>query len=59
MIMMGEFSVVAQKTQYGLVNFVLLWAFEYNRYSADRRIRGSFPVDRHAWREPLRRNVVC
>ncbi len=39
-VMLGEFPTVAHNVQYGLVNFVLLWAFAYNRYSLDQAIRG-------------------
>ena len=39
-VMLGEFPTVAHNTQYGLVNFVLLWSFAYNRYSLDKAIRG-------------------
>jgi thiosulfate dehydrogenase [quinone] large subunit len=39
-VMLGEFQIVAHNVQYGLVNFVLLWAFAYNRYSLDQAIRG-------------------
>jgi thiosulfate dehydrogenase [quinone] large subunit len=39
-VMLGEFPTVAHNTQYGLVNFVLLWAFAYNRYSLDSTISG-------------------
>ncbi len=39
-VMLGEFPTVAHNAQYGLVNFVLLWALAYNRYSLDQAIRG-------------------
>jgi thiosulfate dehydrogenase [quinone] large subunit len=39
-VLLGEFTTVAHNTQYGLVNFVLLWTFAYNRYSLDKAIRG-------------------
>jgi thiosulfate dehydrogenase [quinone] large subunit len=39
-VMLGEFPTVAHNTQYGLVNFVLLWAFANNRYSLDSAISG-------------------
>ena len=42
-VMLGEFPTVAHNTQYGLVNFVLLWTFAYNRYSVDKAIRGGPP----------------
>lgn len=35
-VMLNDFPTVAHNVQYGLVNFVLLWASEYNRYSVDR-----------------------
>lgn len=39
-VMLGDFPTVAHNVQYGLVNFILLWASEYNRYSVDRVVRG-------------------
>jgi thiosulfate dehydrogenase [quinone] large subunit len=39
-VMLGEFPTVAHNTQYALVNFVLLWASEYNHYSVDQTLRG-------------------
>jgi thiosulfate dehydrogenase [quinone] large subunit len=39
-VMLGEFPTVAHNTQYALVNFVLLWASEYNRYSVDQAVSG-------------------
>ncbi len=38
-VMLGDFPTVAHNVQYGLVNFLLLWAWEYNRYSVDRVVR--------------------
>ncbi len=34
-VMLNDFPTVAHNVQYGLVNFVLLWVSEYNRYSVD------------------------
>ncbi|HEY3025652.1 MAG TPA: DoxX family protein [Pyrinomonadaceae bacterium] len=42
-VMMGDFPTVAHNVQYGLVNFVLLWASDCNRYSVDRAVRGKPP----------------
>jgi uncharacterized membrane protein YphA (DoxX/SURF4 family) len=39
-VMLGEFPTVAHNTQYALVNFVLLWASEYNYYSVDQALGG-------------------
>ena len=39
-IMEGEAQTVAHNTQYGLINFVLLWFAPYNQYSLD-----------HLWRK--------
>jgi thiosulfate dehydrogenase (quinone) large subunit len=39
-VMLGQFPTVAHNAQYGLVNFVLLWTFAYNRYSLDKVIHG-------------------
>jgi thiosulfate dehydrogenase [quinone] large subunit len=39
-VMLGDFPTVAHNVQYGLVNFILLWASEYNFYSVDRVVRG-------------------
>jgi len=38
-VMEGEFQIAAHNTQYGLVNFVLLWFVEFNGYSVDRLLR--------------------
>lgn len=35
MVMLGQSSTVAHNLQYGLVNFVLLWLVDLNRYSLD------------------------
>jgi thiosulfate dehydrogenase [quinone] large subunit len=35
MVMLGQAPTVAHNLQYGLVNFVLLWLVELNRYSLD------------------------
>ncbi len=42
-VMLGEFPTVAHNVQYGLVNFVLLWLSDLNRFSIDylRKPRGS------------------
>jgi thiosulfate dehydrogenase [quinone] large subunit len=34
-VMLGDFPTVAHNTQYALVNFVLLWFADLNRYSVD------------------------
>jgi thiosulfate dehydrogenase [quinone] large subunit len=34
-VMLADFGTVAHNTQYALVNFVLLWLVELNRYSLD------------------------
>lgn len=44
-VMLADFGTVAHNTQYGLVNFVLLWLVDLNRYSLDGLIhprRASF-----------------
>lgn len=38
-VMLADFPTVAHNVQYGLVNFVLLWVSEYNRYSIDSIFR--------------------
>jgi thiosulfate dehydrogenase (quinone) large subunit len=38
-VMLSDFPTVAHNVQYGLVNFVLLWISEYNRYSVDSIFR--------------------
>ena len=35
MVMLGQAPTVAHNLQYGLVNFVLLWLVDLNRYSLD------------------------
>jgi thiosulfate dehydrogenase (quinone) large subunit len=39
MVMLGQAPTVAHNLQYGLVNFVLLWLVESNRYSVDSLLR--------------------
>ena len=40
-VMLGDFPTVAHNVQYGLVNFVLLWLADLNRFSVDQlRKRG-------------------
>jgi hypothetical protein len=34
-VMLGDFPTVAHNVQYGLVNFVLLWLADLNRFSID------------------------
>jgi hypothetical protein len=45
-VMLGEFPTVAHNVQYGLVNFVLLWLSDLNRFSIDhvRKRDGSATV---------------
>jgi len=38
-VMLNDFPTVAHNVQYALVNFVLLWASQYNRYSVDGAVR--------------------
>src|SRR5438128_3797269 len=38
-VMLNDFPTVAHNVQYALVNFVLLWVSEYNRYSSDSIFR--------------------
>jgi len=38
--MLGEAPTVAHNLQYALVNFVLLWLLDLNRYSLDSLFRG-------------------
>ena len=40
MVMLGQAPTVAHNLQYGLVNFVLLWLLDLNRYSLDSLFRG-------------------
>ena len=39
MVMLGQAPTVAHNLQYGLVNFVLLWLVDLNRYSLDSFLR--------------------
>jgi thiosulfate dehydrogenase [quinone] large subunit len=39
MVMLGQAPTVAHNLQYGLVNFVLLWLVDLNRYSLDSIFR--------------------
>jgi thiosulfate dehydrogenase (quinone) large subunit len=39
MVMLGQAPTVAHNLQYGLVNFVLLWLVDLNRYSLDSLFR--------------------
>jgi thiosulfate dehydrogenase [quinone] large subunit len=39
MVMLGQAPTVAHNLQYGLVNFVLLWLLDLNRYSLDSLFR--------------------
>ena len=38
-VMLADFGTVAHNTQYALVNFVLLWLSDLNRYSLDGLLR--------------------
>jgi thiosulfate dehydrogenase [quinone] large subunit len=38
-VMLADFGTVAHNTQYALVNFVLLWLVDLNRYSLDSIFR--------------------
>ena len=38
-VILGDAPTVAHNLQYGLINFVLLWFADFNRYSVDRLIR--------------------
>ena len=46
-VMLADFGTVAHNTQYALVNFVLLWLVDLNRYSLDsifgRKTAPGFP----------------
>ena len=42
-VMLNDFPTVAHNVQYGLVNFVLLWLTDLNRYSLDSLFRKSPP----------------
>ena len=39
-VMLGEAPTVAHNLQYALVNFVLMWLLDLNRYSLDSLFRG-------------------
>jgi hypothetical protein len=39
MVMLGQAPTVAHNLQYGLVNFVVLWLVDLNRYSLDSIFR--------------------
>ena len=43
MVMLGQAPTVAHNLQYGLVNFVLLWLVDLNRYSLDSLLRRKTP----------------
>ncbi len=43
-VMLGDAPTVAHNLQYGLVNFVLLWLFDLNRYSIDSLFHRSTPA---------------
>jgi thiosulfate dehydrogenase [quinone] large subunit len=45
-VMLGDAPTVAHNLQYALVNFVLLWFADFNRYSVDRLRRGGPRVRR-------------
>jgi hypothetical protein len=45
--MLGEFPTVAHNVQYGLVNFVLLWLADLNRFSIDRLRKREGVDNRH------------
>jgi len=44
MVMLGDAPTVAHNLQYALVNFVLLWLVDLNRYSIDSLFRRATPV---------------
>jgi thiosulfate dehydrogenase (quinone) large subunit len=44
MVMLGQAPTVAHNLQYGLVNFVLLWLVDLNRYSVDRLFAQKSPA---------------
>jgi thiosulfate dehydrogenase [quinone] large subunit len=44
MVMLGDAPTVAHNLQYALVNFVLLWFVDLNRYSLDALFRRRTPV---------------
>jgi len=43
-VMLGQAPTVAHNLQYALVNFVLLWFVDLNRYSIDGLLRRKTPV---------------
>jgi thiosulfate dehydrogenase [quinone] large subunit len=43
-VMLNDFPTVAHNVQYGLVNFVLLWLVDLNRYSLDSLFGKSSPA---------------
>src|SRR5438093_12516628 len=43
-VMLGEAPTVAHNLQYALVNFVLLWLVDLNRYSVDTLLTGHAPA---------------
>src|SRR6266404_4905259 len=43
-VMLGDFPTVAHNVQYGLVNFVLLWLAELNRFSVDHLLKRGAPT---------------
>ncbi len=43
-VILGDASTVAHNVQYALVNFVLLWLVDLNRYSIDGLMRNKPPV---------------
>jgi uncharacterized membrane protein YphA (DoxX/SURF4 family) len=44
MVILGQAPTVAHNLQYALVNFVLLWLSDLNRYSLDRLIHRKAPA---------------
>jgi thiosulfate dehydrogenase [quinone] large subunit len=44
-VMLADFGTVAHNTQYALVNFVLLWFVDLNRYSVDALMTRKSRVD--------------
>jgi thiosulfate dehydrogenase [quinone] large subunit len=44
-VMLADFGTVAHNTQYALVNFVLLWLIDLNRYSLDGLFRPKTTAD--------------
>jgi len=39
-VMLGDFPTVAHNVQYGLVNFILLWLADLNKFSIDHLRKG-------------------